>query len=348
MVMTQYNIGRNTMSSNIETSDDLEVIRGIGPDAREWLGETFDVRTFTALADLSEEELISRIKADNKPWLRWARDWPAEAGIRAAKMRTEAEAQYLAPAPVAESAIPKPTYLQTEKTIPANRASMPNTGENHWQQVAYFNITFLEHHVKDRVVGRKTTINYHEADENAEWDGFETERISQWILEQAGDELSQEIQEVPATEPKPELLKEEKIPAQIAISVTGLRLYQPADAEISLTSGKNGRPHTGTIQSGLPFAAKAEFEIDEQAATTIANHEIPYRVQFYTQDRSSKEKAHLGDAKTGLLASNKTSYSAMLGGITLPSGTYRLRVVVIAESEEIVPGYLELPILRVV
>ena len=80
------------MSSINAVFDDLEVITGIGPDVRKWLAGTFDVHTFSALADLSEEDLVDRIKDENKPsiWLRWVKNWPTEAAIKAAEMESEA------------------------------------------------------------------------------------------------------------------------------------------------------------------------------------------------------------------------------------------------------------------
>lgn len=335
------------MSLNIETTDNLEVIRGIGPDAREWLAETFDVRSLTALAELPEEVLISRIKADNKPFMRWARDWPAEAAIIVEKMRVEEETEYPVRTLVEDLPTNKSTNLQNEKNESGIRESMPSIVDKQWKQVAYFNITFLELMEEDQITGRKTTINYHEADQNAEWDGFETEQISQWILEQAGNELDQEIQEVPEIHPETKAIKEESDLGLLAITISSLHLYQPADSEISLAVGKKGQPYAGIIQSDQPFAVKVNFELDEPAKATIGKQGIPYTVQFFIQDRSTGDKMHLGDTEPGLLSSKISSYTDTLEEITVLPGTYRLRVVAIAESKDVTPGYLELPILRV-
>jgi hypothetical protein len=327
------------MSSTNEINDDLTKIPKLGSARQLWLAEAFGVHTYEDLAKLSVDEIEAQAEADGKRLNRSTFVlWPKKAAELAAAKKMIVEGN-------SERSGPKPTNQQTGSE---NNTSTPNTGTEQWHQVAFFNIEFLERRVNDRVIERKTHINYHETDHEYDWDGFETEQIGDWILEQAGDKLRQETREALAVEPEGEAVREAALPDRITVSVSGLHLYQPAGTEIPLGPGGNGRPYTGTVQAGQPFAVKAEFEIGDQMAASLGKREIPYQVQFYTKNRTTKGKLYLGDGEPGLMTSGKNSYSAKLGEILLSPGDYRLRVVVFAESGNVAPGYFELPRLRVI
>jgi hypothetical protein len=329
------------MQGNRSIHDDLTQITGIGAARQRWLAEVFDVRTYDDLAAISVDDIEAQLKKENKPYCRSDIElWPQEATKLAAKKMEVIEQNSIKP-------LMSNTNSQVKKTKSENSASDFNNDKEKWQQIAYFNITYLERWENDRVVERKTTINYHEADENDEWDGFETELIGQWIHEQAGDKLREEAQELLSVDPETEAVSDKVPPVRITLTITDLHIYQPAGEEIALASRKNGRPYTGTIQGDQPFDVEVEFEISKQENSILEKLEIPLRVQFYAKNRSTKEKMHLGDAESCMMINDRNSYTNKLTGIVLPTSSYRLRIVVIAEPENIVPGYLELPMLRV-
>jgi hypothetical protein len=328
----------------------LTRITGIKRKRQLWLFEVFSVRTYEDLAALLPGDIVARLKAEGKPYSRAEVElWPQEAAELAEKKaqqssRTTAE---LSATEVGNSpprgSNPNPARGSNPKKAKTQRAQ----GEL-WKPVATFIVEFQTRRTKDQAIEQRTFVDYHDTEHNVDYPGIEIEQIGPWMVQMAGDKLHREIQRGPTAEPKTEGVKEEALPARIATTVTGLRLFQPAGTEISLASGQDGRPSTGTIRAGEPFTAEAEFEIGEQEAATIGRRKIPYQVQFYTENRSTRDRTHLGNAEPGLLTGGKASYSAMLGEITLPRGTYRLRVVVIVESENANLGYLELPMLRVV
>jgi hypothetical protein len=215
------------------------------------------------------------------------------------------------------------------------------TQNGQWKPVATFVVEFQALRTKGQAVEQRTRVNYHDTDQEVVYPGIESEQICRWMVKQAGDKLRPD-------EPEAELVTKAPLSVQFPVTVTALRLYQPAGAQVSLLSGKHGQPYTGIIQAGHPFAVEADFGIGKQGATVIAKREIPYQAEFYTYSRSTGSKECLGDAEPGWLFGGKANYSVTLSGITLPSGTYCLQVVVTAESEGIDPGYFELPMLRVV
>lgn len=335
------------MQASEEERDDLTKITGIGRARQLWLAERFGVHTYDDLAALSADDIETQFKAENKPYSRSETEhWPQEAAELAAKkaqlsIRTTAESS------VSEIGNSPANEIQPNEPQPKEAMAKRSQG-GQWKPVATFIVEFQTRRTKDQVIEQRTKVNYHDTDQQVVWPGVESERIGRWMVEQAGDKLHQEIQEVPAVEPEAELVTEAALPVRLSVTVTDLRIYQPAGAEISLALGKNGQPYAGVIRAGYPFAVEADFEIGEQATAVIGEREILYRAQFYTQNRSTRDKVHLGDAEPGSLFSGKANYSAMLSGIALPPGTYRLQIVVIAESENVVPGYLKLPMLRVV
>jgi hypothetical protein len=329
------------MQASKEERDDLTKITGIGPARQSWLAEVFGARTYDDLAALSADDIKAQLKAESKPYSRGEIDlWPPKAAELAAKAKMGVESD-------CEQAEPKPTHSPSEKVRPEAKVPIPATREEQWRQIAFFNVEFQERRVKGREIERRTRVNYHETDQEVVWPGFQGEQICQWITERLGDKLRAETQEAPAAELKAAPLAEEALPGRLSLTVTGLRLYQPAGMEAPLALDENGRPDLGVVNASSPFAVEARFEIGEQAAAVIEKQEIPYQVQFYAHNRSTGDKAHLGSAGPGLLFAGKASYSAMIRAITLPPGIYRLQVVVILEAENVVPGYLELPLLRV-
>jgi hypothetical protein len=330
------------MSLSKAESDDLEAIRGIGPDARKWLAATFDVRTFAALADLSEEELINRIKADNKPsvWKRWAKDWPTEAAIKAAEMEAEAEARQ--PALVSDrrnngSLLASPG-MESFSLKPNN----PSGGKDGWDTLALYFIEFQSRQIPGKPVELQTKVVFEGPGPQAQetLPGIEQDRICQWIFEHAGGIL----RAMPAAEALPgaETMPPETGPS--AISVSELRLFQPAGAGSPLFSYSSEQPKLSMIRADQPFDLKAILE--ESRPRTSANGRITFKVQFLVKNWDSTNYTILGNVEPEAIE-EQLAYSALLPDISLQRGKYRLQVLALAHPKPVVLGSIEIPMLSV-
>ena len=323
------------MATEETTYDDLTKISGIGGVRQRWLDETFGARTYADVAALYADEIEAQLKAEGKPYSRSEIElWPEEAAALAAEKSRAAMHATANPSNPNPGSNPKKTKAQKGTDEP-------------WKPVATFIVEFQARRTGDRAIEYQTKISHHDTDKEKEWPGIESEGLGAWMVEHAGDKLCAEAPAAPVAEAEAKATPPAKaVPSErLSVIITGLRLFQPAGTEVMLASGKNGRPHGGYIQAGDPFVIEASFELGEQAAA-LGKREIPYRAQFYTQNRTTGEKAHLGQAEPGLFSAARATYSARLAGITLPAGSFRLQVVVLAEEENVAPAYFELSMLR--
>lgn len=324
------------MNSDRVERDDLTTIPGIGPARQQWLAEAFGVRTYADLAVLSADEIETKLSADGKPY---ARDeverWIQEAAEQAAKKED------IDTRPSVEPSTPVSANSHEEKVEPI-ATTAPNAGDEQWQRIALFQVEFQRRKPEDAAAEKRTLINYHDIDKWDEWPYIETEKIGQWIVDQAGDKLRPAPEEVPVVKPEPETT------VKLSLNVTRVHLYQPVGTEVSLASRKNGRPYFGVVKASHPFTAEVDFEYDKESTAIIREREISYKVQFYAQNRDTGNKLHLGDSKPGQLDGEKATYSASLTGIALPPGRYRVQALVSTDIKDSVPSYVEVPVLEVV
>jgi hypothetical protein len=320
-----------------EEYDDLTKITGIGPARKSWLAEVFGVRTYDDLAALSVDDIVAQFRTEGKPYSRSDIElWLQEAEELAAK-KTSLNTQTITGSTISMSGN-SPANESSSKEISSKGAE-----EGHWTPTATFIVEFQVRQVEEQAFEQRTKVNFHNTDQEMIWPGIKGEEISQWMLEQVGDKLQLEIQEAPMIAPE----TAQQVP--LVVRVKDLYLLQSPAAEILLLAKDNGkRPHIGVIRADHPFEVKADFEVGETVASVIGKREIPYQAQFYTHNLLTGDKVLLNDAQSGSFSGGKASDSAKVSEITLSPGTYRLGVVVIAESEDVVPGYLELPVLRVV
>ena len=329
------------MSSSKAVPDDLELIRGISPDARKWLAETFDVRTFAALADLSEEELINRIKADKKTfWIQWAKDWPTEAAVKAAEMEVEVEARQPAPASGRRNNDSPLAAPGTEPSSP--KPNSPAKRKDGWDTLALYFVEFQSRQVPGKPVELQTKVVFDEPGPQTQktLPGMEQDRICQWIFEHFDGIL----RAMPATETLPgaETTVQETGPS--AISVSQLRLFQPAGAGSPLFSYSSERPKLSMVRADQPFDLKAILE--ESRPRASANGQIALNVQFHVKNWDTKKFTTLGNVEPEAIE-DQLAYSALLPGISLPRGKYRLQVLVLAHPKPVVLGSIEIPLLSV-
>ena len=330
------------MSSSKAESDDLEMIRGIGPDARKWLAEAFDVHTFAALADLPEKRLINQIEADNKPsvWKRWAKDWPREAAKKAAEMEAAAEARQPGPASGRQT---NDLPLMASGTEPSSpKPNNPAKTRDGWDTLGLYFVEFQSRQVPGRPVERQTKVVFEGPGSQAQKTllGIEQDRICQWIFEHFDGILGA----MPATETLPGA---ETTPSEIgpsAISVSELRLFQPADAGSPLFSYSSKQPKLSVVRADQAFNLEAILEESQPLASI--NGRIAFNVQFHVKNWDTREFTSLGTAEPKAIEDHP-AYSALLPGISLPRGKYRLEVLVLAHPKPVALGSIEIPLLSV-
>lgn len=135
-------------TKNTVPHDELTAIKGIGASRQKWLQKTFNVQTYRDLADLSAEEIESRLKAEGKI-------------VSRAEIETWiAQAKHLATSAVKDDG---------------------------WQPIASFVVEFQEHEAESGIVEQRTRVHHVESDHTQLWAGIEQQAFCRWMIEQLGD-----------------------------------------------------------------------------------------------------------------------------------------------------------------
>ena len=90
------------------------------------------------------------------------------------------------------------------------------------------------------------------------------------------------------------------------------------------------------------------FKLTGSTAAQTAQEQATYIAQFYAYNLATGATVDLGDTGTHTLTEGRLSYTAVLPEATLPLGMYRLRILATIRGALAFPGYLEVPMVRVV
>lgn len=135
-------------AKNLVPQDALTAIKGIGASRQRWFQQTFDVRTYQDLANLSAEDIETRLKAEGKI-------------VSRAEIETWiAQAEHLATSTVKDDG---------------------------WQPIASFVVEFQEQETETGIVEQRTTVHHVETDHTFQWEGIQENLLCRWMSEQLGD-----------------------------------------------------------------------------------------------------------------------------------------------------------------
>ena len=330
------------MKENQMEHDDLTKITGIGEAWQQWLADEFSVRTYDELAALSVDEINLSLKSKkNPPDINKVKLWIKEAEKLAVEQTNS------------PNILDSDSLIVQDSKTPRNGISTKigkesKSHEKPWTTMAMFSVEFQTRRTENRNYEQQTKVKDHKTEVEHLWPGIEVGQIGPWMIEQAGDKLQQEIKGMPKFEIQDKSITKAKLAKRVKINIVNFNLFQPANKEVTLTSGIDGKLHTGVILAEQPFDTEIAFRLDVNEAEIIGKQEIPYQVQFFAHNRDTSEDAYLGDATPGLLSMNKTYYLAKITGIELKRGTYRFQVVAFGKMRNIDPGYIQIPVLRVV
>lgn len=329
------------MSPTEIRTDNLESITGIGPDAREWLAENFDVRTFAALADLSVEELVSRAKAENKPWVRWAKDWPADAAKKAADLEAEVQPRQPEPTSARQKSSASPQIAPSEESSAAKPNSTLREIDG-WDTLALYFIEFQCRQAPGQRAELRTKVVFEGPGDQAQTilPGVDLDRACQWISEHASmiDMARVEMDALPVSETTSTGTSPQ------SMSVSQLRFFQPAGTTSPLFSYSRERPKIRMVRANRPF--DLEVLLEGSASQVTGNDRIPTSVRLLVKDWDSEAFTRLGDVRPRAIE-GQLAYSALLSAVRLPRGRYHLRVLAFGHPEPVILGSMEIKMLSV-
>jgi hypothetical protein len=328
------------MNSSEPITDSLELI-DLSDKAREWLDDTFEVQTCAALAALSEKRLQEKMRAGNKTsWIKHAKDWITMAANKAAELENKATAQQLVPAAGRQNNDAPLAAASPELSSPEPNNS--GEAEDGWRTLALYAITIQSRQVSEEPVELHTTVSCQGPGEPTPPEPVEIDGISDWINEQLDDILPA----MPETETQPdtEVATATQEVGISTMSISQLRLFQPAGASSPLFLYSSEQPQLRIVTADQPFDLEAILE--ESEPETSANGPTAFKVQFYVKNWDTNKHINLGNIEPEAIK-DQLPFSALLPGISLARGKYRLEVLVLADPKPVVLGSIEIPFLSV-
>lgn len=313
------------MKSSEKDYDDLTAITGIGPARQRWLRESLLVRTYLDLANLSVDEIESRLKADGQIQSRNAIEvWLAQSQELAARTGQMSATEH--------------------KVADVNTAGEANSAarEDGWKPFASFVVEFQVREIPGQPKERRTAVHHMEKDTGTYWPSIESRSLCQWMLSQIPGELRSDLKEdewieqglaetIPGKEPS------------ASVSIGQLRVFQPPEAELPAHTIRAGRPFQGVIKGDEPFTLEVDFELIGPLASDAAGKQIACNAQSYAYSKASRTTMHLGNSETESFIEGKLDYTFTLPQVTVPQGDYRLWVLVTPEGALATPDFVELP-----
>ncbi|HBB34477.1 MAG TPA: hypothetical protein DC064_22475 [Cyanobacteria bacterium UBA9273] len=319
------------MNGNSTKYDNLTRIRGIGRVKQQWLRESLNIYTFRDLANLSINEIDSRLEAEGQSiskseiagWIEQARELVA----------AELSAQQVENSPTEETELSQ-QVVQLAEAEPENNL-LPATEAGEWKSFASFVVEFQSRQLEGQVEEQRTKVRYVEADQSKIWSGIEREQIPTWML----DRLSHEMQG----------LSEADICVKanpVNLEIVQIKAVQPPQTGISMVVEKASRLFPRIIKSGEPFMLEVSLQLAE---ANFGQRQVTYRTQVYARNRSLGVTTHLGDTKPITLLQGQLSYTTLLPATILHRpGMYRLQFVSSIQGVPATPNCFEVPLLQVV
>lgn len=308
------------MNTNETESDNLEIITGIGPEARKWLDETLNVRTFADLAKLPEEKLLDKIKAEKKPWVMWAKNWPLDA------------AKFVASEQTSES--PSKSFNVKQKNSSQTK--------DRWETLGLYFIEFQTRHTEKSSAEIQTKVVFEgpgkQVQENLP--GFEQDVICKWIFEH----YNRLIEQRPKIETNIDTNKVMEIINFPRISIIQLNFFQPPDNSSPLFkySGKQSRIRTLVAEKLFNI----ELQIEKVQLDPSLKYPITLITKFQLKNWETREVINLSQVEIDI-SKEQEVYQFCTTNISLPRGKYRLQTLLLAHPKPIVLGSIEVPILVV-
>jgi hypothetical protein len=354
VIVAAGSVRNKPIHSDDKEFDDLTTIKGIGPTRQQWLRKCLGVHTYQDLAALSVAEIETRLRAEGQVaarsviegWLMQAQELtaPAKPPVGgAAEIQAAGEVNAVVKADPALASVV--TSSKTEESINGS----PQEGE--WKPFASFVVEFQVRRAANQAEEHRTTVHFMEADKTVHfveadkretWPGLETARLCQWMFDQV----------VKKEPPQPVVAYSSELKAAITppptAKVSQVRAFQPPQTLTPVGLSRAGQSFSGMVRGNEPFALELSFDLTGTMVANLAQKHTTYRAEFHVRNLATRATTPLGGTQPESLNETKLAYTALLPHATLPPGVYCLQALVTFQGAAAGPGYLEIPLLRVV
>jgi len=215
-----------------------------------------------------------------------------------------------------------------------------------WQNLASFTLE-IQSRQNAAHAEQQTVVRHLETGATVTYAEINLESAQQWILEQITPVQTVEFQSPEPQSPEPQ-------PESARLEITQLRLIQDSLPHGFIVDSAHPLP-SKPLKASEPFTLELLLQLQDPAMATSADQPICYRTQCFADDLSTKSSVCLSDIVTRLPLSvsndptgDAAVNTALLPGIRLQPGIYRLKVWVTPQDHAALPSHFKIPMLQVI
>ena len=211
-----------------------------------------------------------------------------------------------------------------------------------WKTFTSFTVNF-EAKQTDQDIQYQTSVHQTGTDAVQTWQGLEETKLQAWLLEHLASAIPNvtlpEASAVPAIAERLSPYISDLQIFQLPLNPLPMQLYQPS------------LMFPSPIQSNLPFTLKLQFGIPVSEAESEVllqlGRQVTYTLECYARSLVGKEVLTLGKLEPQQLPTQPQPFVASLPEISLPSGIFRLQLLLNLQGISAFPAYFEVPALQV-
>jgi primosomal protein N'' len=322
---------RRRSSRSKSRGDDLTTVTKVRPAVADWLQDTFGVRTFAELANLSADAIRKAAQT-------------SERRLSRVKIRIRVPARELAGKTNSKSPRKEASMAEPRRPAKLQKAS------TEWQEFASF-IVYFERKMQGGVeqqrttVEQRTAIHHLETSEQSKWQGLAALQACEWMIsklpaqDQPGAELETPDQEVPA------VATSDHDRTVVFGTIDRIRCFQPPDHPVPQDLHGDDTSMTAYLAASTRVTFEAAFTVRRVAGAEAAGL-VRCQVEFRATDLQTSTVTLLGVIPVRVEAEQSDAV-ARLTAVGLPEGNYSLQVTVTALDGATGTWQTEVPLLQV-
>ena len=194
-----------------------------------------------------------------------------------------------------------------------------------WQTQTVFTVEFQTRDLADSVA-RQIRVSCQDPEATASFSERDWRQLQPWMLEH-----------VPPTEPpvpQPEMA--------VTLRIGQVIVLQPPDTGTPIVAFPSDRSLSSPLLANQPFELSVSFELPELEELSLPAHSSYYLEGFVKTLAPPHRVIPLGESQLIALVPHRTQYSVSIAKSTLPSGLYRLQLLISFQGVRISFGVHEI------
>ncbi len=308
------------MSDMVKQADKFRMIHGIGEAREKWLQATLDVYTFRALASLTVDKIERELV--NAPF-----------AIARGVERSEIAAW-----------LEEANKLAAQKSDSKIEPHVDKKGDCDWEKDIRFFVEFQTRIGQSGVLEKQTKVHEMETGKEDAWPGHNLDQPAKWMLGWVEQEVASQTR-IPALEPRKAAPEVPPTPPTVTFEIAQISVFQPQAAVGKVGVGLPDTVFVGTLFGDVPFDLECHVLVGLENNVASFPGSVPYRLELFATDRETGKVIQLG--KVDNVSEKAGLQKVVVTKVCLAGGVYRVEAIVTSPGFPCKPGFIEIPLLRI-